>query len=68
MIQARAEKLGMHFANLWDAVNADQFTDNEVHYTPAAAKQVAHLIGKEILKMAGAASAKDDHVTRQQPQ
>ena len=56
MIEARANKLGMRFANLWNAVPAEQFTDTEVHYTSAAAKQVAQIMGEEILKAVGAAS------------
>jgi hypothetical protein len=50
MIEARAGQLGMGFVNLWDAVTADQFTDNEVHYTAAAAERVAHRVGQAILK------------------
>lgn len=50
MIEDRAGELGMSYLNLWNAVAADQFTDNEVHYTARAARHVADLIGQAILK------------------
>lgn len=50
MIEDRAGKLGMQYLNLWNAVSADQFTDNEVHYTATAAQHVADLIGQAVLK------------------
>lgn len=51
MIEARARRLGMHYANLWDAVPADLFVDHELHYKPEGAVHVAGLIGNEILKI-----------------
>lgn len=60
MIEARAIKLGMRFANLWNAVPAEQFTDTEVHYTAAAARHVADLVGQEILKLDDASAAREN--------
>jgi hypothetical protein len=57
LLETRTQSSGIRYANLWDVVTADQFTDNEVHYTSKAVNEVADRVGQEILKVEGSITA-----------
>jgi hypothetical protein len=60
MIEARARALGVPFVNLWDAVPPHQFTDHELHYTPAATRNLARILGEHILNLGPSVAASDE--------
>lgn len=65
ILEVRAQQLGVRYANFWDAVTADQFTDNEVHYTAKAARELADRLGQEILYIQNAnASHSQTHLAQ----
>jgi hypothetical protein len=48
----QADTNGWHFADLWDALPADEFTDSPVHYTPAGAQMLADQVAPPLLALA----------------
>ena len=40
-----------NYLDLWDAVDADEFTDSPVHLTPAGSRQLAELLAPSILEL-----------------
>jgi hypothetical protein len=48
MFAEQASRIGADYIDLWNFIAPDQFTDTELHITPAAMKQYAQEVGRRI--------------------
>ncbi|MCW5878810.1 MAG: SGNH/GDSL hydrolase family protein [Anaerolineales bacterium] len=50
-LQAEAERQAWHYADLWQAVDNDQFTNTPIHLTPAGTQQLAQQIATALAEL-----------------
>jgi hypothetical protein len=52
LYQSIATERGWHYLDLWDSIDAAEFTDSPVHLTPAGSRQLAERLGEALLTIA----------------
>ena len=50
LLNSRAVANNWHYLDLWDSIAPDEFTDTPVHLTPNGMKQLAKVVGEEVVK------------------
>jgi hypothetical protein len=51
LLNDRAAANNWHYLDLWDSIAPDEFTDTPVHLTPLGMKQLAKVVGAEVVKL-----------------